>query len=96
MIQKNDFIDRLAKKGYTKSAASEITDDFIRTIEEALISGEAVSFYGFGKFDVREYGQREVVSPTTKERITVPAFKSPCFTAGRALRRAVKEGFIRE
>lgn len=96
MIQKEDFVTKLAAKGYTKHDARIIVDDFIRTIEEALVAGEGVMFRGFGTFDVRERVEREGVDPQTKERIVIPAYKSPHFTAGKLLKREVKEGIIRE
>jgi len=96
MLQRDDFITRLAQKGYTKSAAGIIINDFIRTIEEILVEGESVMFRGFGTFDVREHIQRESVDPQTGERIVVPAFRAPKFTAGKLLKRRVKEGVIRD
>ena len=95
MIQKKEFIERLAAKGYTKADATVIIDDFILTLKEALIERESVSFHGFGKFEVKEHKGREVISPTSGEKVLVPNFLVPSFTAGDTLKRAVKEGFIR-
>lgn len=96
MLNKQDFVALLAQKGYTKQAASVVVDDFIRTLEEILVSGEAVTFRGFGSFDVRERPARESVDPQTKERIMLPSYRTPKFTAGKLLKRAIKEGLIRE
>lgn len=95
MLQKKDFIERLAAKGYTKADAAVVIDDFILTLKEALIQKESVAFHGFGKFEVREHKGRQVVSPTSGELVDVPNFLVPTFTAGDSLKRAVKEGFIR-
>lgn len=96
MVQRDDFIDRLSKKGYTKHDAAVIMDDFIRTLEEALVEGESVMFRGFGTFDIRERAARESTSPRTKERIVIPPYRAPHFTPGKLLKRAIKEGIIRE
>lgn len=96
MLQKEDFIERLAQKGYTKKDAGTIMNDFISTLEEILVSGESVMFRGFGTFEVRERKERESVTPKAHERITIPAFRAPHFTAGKLLKREVKEGFIRK
>lgn len=96
MLQRDDFIERLYKKGYTKRDAAIIMDDFIRTLEEALVEGESVMFRGFGTFEVRNRSGRELVSPTTKERITIPAYRTPHFTAGKLLKREVKDGVLQE
>lgn len=96
MLLREDFITRLAQKGYTKNDAGVILDDFIRTIEEILVEGESVMFYGFGTFDVRERVERVCIDPQTKERIVIPSYRTPKFTAGKSLKRAVKEGYIRD
>lgn len=96
MLRRNDFIERLAAKGYTKHDAGVIIDDFIRTLEEILVEGESVMFHGFGTFEVREHAAKESINPQTKERIVVPAYRTPKFTAGKLLKREVKEGLIRD
>lgn len=96
MLKRNDIIERLMLKGYTKNDSGIILDDVFSVITEALVSGEGVQIYGFGAFDVKEYAPRETVDFQSKERIVIPAYKAPKFTAGKLLKRAVKEGFIRE
>lgn len=92
MVQRENFIERLSKKGYTKHDAGVIMDDFIKTLSEALVEGESVMFRGFGTFEVRERAERESISPQTKERITIPSYRSPHFTAGKLLKREIREG----
>lgn len=96
MLKRNDIIERLALNGYTKKDAGVILDDVIKIITEALVEGESVQIHGFGTFDVKKYKPRETVDLQTKERIVIPAYRTPKFTAGKLLKRAVKEGFIRE
>lgn len=96
MLKRNDIIERIALKGYTKKDAEIILDDFVAVITEALVNGENVQIHGFGTFGVKECAEKETVDIKTKERIVVPAYKAPKFTAGKLLKRAVKEGFIRE
>ena len=95
MLKHNDIIERLSLKGYTKSDAGVILDDVFDVITEALVAGEGVQIYGFGAFDIKEYAPRESVDYQTKERIIIPSHKTPKFTAGKFLKRAVKEGFVR-
>lgn len=96
MLKRDDIIERLVLKGYTKKDAAVVLDDMIKLITEALVEGESVQLHGFGTFDVRDYKARESVDLQTKERIVVPAYKAPKFTAGDLLKRAIKEGFVRE
>lgn len=96
MLKRNDIIERISLKGYTKKDAGVILDDIVQTITEALIAGESVQIHGFGTFDVKKCKPRETVDLMSKERIVIPAYKAPKFTAGKLLKRAVKEGFVRE
>lgn len=96
MLKRNDIIERLTLKGYTKKDAGIIIDDIVMTITEALVEGESVQLHGFGTFDVKEIKSREVVDLQSKDRILIPSYKAPKFTAGSLLKRAVKEGFVRK
>lgn len=95
-MNKSEFIDIVAKKGYTKKAASVIIDDVIKSISEVLANGDSIQLYGFGTFSVRETGDREGIDFQSKERIVIPGHKAPKFTPGNMLKRAVKEGILRE
>lgn len=96
MLKKNELVEKLAAKGYTKKDATVIWNDVISVMIEALANGESVRLYGFGEFAVKEHAARDTVNVHTGERFTVPAFKHPSFTAGKLLKRAVKEGYVRE
>ncbi len=96
MLQKDDFIERLSKKGYTKHDAGVIMGDFIRTLEEALVNGESVMFRGFGTFEIRDRVERTSINPQTKAPIVIPSYRTAHFTPGKLLKREIKEGIIRE
>lgn len=96
MLNKDNFITRFAAKGYTKKDSAVIIDDFLRTLEEVLVEGESVQFYGFGKFEVRNYKERTSTNLHTGDTIEVPAYRAVHFTAGKLLKRSVKEGLLRE
>ena len=96
MVTKEEFVERLSQKGYTKRDAGVVMDDFIRTLEEALVGGESVMFHGFGTFEVRERAERESSNPQTKERIVIPSYRAAHFTPGKKLKREIKEGLIRD
>lgn len=91
----DDLINRLATKGYTKVACKLIWKDVFQTLEETLVDGEDIRVMGFGKFVVRELGERWVEHPATKEKVIVPAHKTVRFLPGERLRRELDEGFIR-
>jgi len=62
----------------------------LATVEDALRRGSEVSVSGFGKFHVSDRGARTGVNPRTGERIQIAASRVPRFSAGSALKNAVK------
>lgn len=89
-MQKTEFIEHVAKEAsVTKSEADKVVRATLRVIEEALSSGDKITLTGFGTFEVRERGERQVTSIRTKEKVTVAASKLPSFSAGSELKAAV-------
>jgi len=92
-VTKSEFVDRVADQaGIGKNEATKAVDATLSVIEETLSRGGEVSFTGFGKFSVAERGARQGVNPQTGERIEIAASKVPRFSAGSALKSAVKSG----
>ena len=91
-MTKNEFVDQVAQKsGLQRREASKAVDAFLESIQEALRSGEDVSFTGFGKFSVQNRAARQGVNPRNPgERVEIPASKVPKFSAGSALKQAVR------
>jgi DNA-binding protein HU-beta len=90
-VTKADFVDKLAaKSGLTKKDSAAVVDAFVDVITEALKKGEEVQFTGFGKFYVQKREARQGINPQTKAKIKIPATKVPKFSAGLALKSAVK------
>lgn len=95
MVRREDFIERLSKKGYTKQDASVIMDDFLAALQEALAEGESVMFRGFGTFEVRDRMGRE--SKDTKgNKIFIPPYRSVHFTVGKVLKKEIQENKSQE
>ncbi len=92
-MTKGEFVDQVASSsGLGKTEAGNAVDAVLRVIEETLRRGGEVNFTGFGKFTVAERGARQGVNPQTGERIQIAASKVPRFSAGSALKNAVKSG----
>ena len=90
-MTKSEFVDQVAdRSGLSKKDASDAVDAFIDTVESALRRGSEVAFSGFGKFSVSNRSAREGRNPATGERIHIAATRVPKFTAGAALKKAVK------
>lgn len=92
MIYKENFIKRIASKGYTRHDASTLVNDVIKTIEEALVSGESVMFHGFGTFETRDRAERKGYNLQTDDSLVIPPYRAVHFTPGKRLRREIKSG----
>ncbi|MGI8845535.1 MAG: HU family DNA-binding protein [Thermoleophilaceae bacterium] len=90
-VTKSEFVDQVASEsGLSKSDAGEAVDAVLTVVEGTLKRGGEISFTGFGKFSVAERGARQGVNPQTGEKIQIAASKVPRFSAGSALKKAVK------
>jgi DNA-binding protein HU-beta len=90
-VTKAEFVDKLAaKSGLTKKDAAGVVDAFVEVVTESLKKGEEVQFTGFGKFYVQARDARQGINPQSKAKISIPASKVPKFSAGLALKSAVK------
>ena len=90
-MSKSDFVEKVAaESGLSKKDAAAAVDAVLTTIEDALKSGDEVTFTGFGKFHVASRGAREGRNPRTGESMSIAATKVPRFTAGSGLKKAVK------
>jgi len=91
-VTKSEFIDKVASRsGLSKKDAGSAVDAMLDSIQETLAHGGDVAFTGFGKFHVQQRAARTGVNPRTKEKQQIPASKVPKFTAGSALKAAVKK-----
>jgi DNA-binding protein HU-beta len=92
-VTKQDFVDAVADRaGLSKRDAAEAVDAVLDTITDALKSGDSVTFTGFGKFSTSARAARMGVNPRTGERVQINATTVPKFSAGSALKSAVKGG----
>lgn len=91
-MTKQEFVDQVAERsGLSRREASKAVDAFLESIQDALKSGESVNFTGFGKFSTADRAARTGVNPRTGERVDIAASRVPRFSAGSALKSAVKQ-----
>lgn len=90
-VTKSEFVDQVSSEsGLSKGDASDAVDAVLTVIQGTLQRGGDINFTGFGKFSVAERGARQGVNPQTGERIQIAASRVPRFSAGSALKKAVK------
>ena len=92
-MTKNEFVDQVAERsGLGKGEAGKAVDAVLESLQEVLSRGGEVNFTGFGKFSVADRSARQGVNPQTGEKIQIAASRVPRFSAGSALKNAVKSG----
>jgi DNA-binding protein HU-beta len=90
-MNKSELAVKLAKEtGLTKTAATNTIETLIETITKALKKGDQVSLVGFGTFKTASRKARKARNPQTGAPINIPKRRVPRFTAGKALKQAVK------
>jgi nucleoid DNA-binding protein len=90
-LTKTDLVDQVAERlDMTKTDTKRVLDAMLEVITESLSNQVKVSITGFGSFESKLYKARKGVNPRTGEKLQIPATYRPTFSAGAALKRAVK------
>lgn len=90
-VTKDQLVDAIAgKTDLSKKDAEAVLEAFTDEVTSALQSGNKVTLTGFGTFRVSHRAARQGINPQTKEKIQIKAMNVPKFTAGKALKDAVK------
>jgi DNA-binding protein HU-beta len=91
-VTKQEFVDAVAQRsGLNRREAAQAVDAVLETIQDALKRRDQINFTGFGKFATSERKARMGVNPRNPgEKVHIPAATVPKFTAGSALKQAVR------
>ena len=90
-MNKHDLVNKIAKDvDLSKNAAAAAVDSFIDGITKALRKGDTITFVGFGTFKTSVRQARTARNPQTGASIKVPKRRVARFTAGSALKKAVR------
>lgn len=90
-MTKADLVAYVAKKAsLTAKASKEAVNSVFGAISDSLKKGDKVVVTGFGTFMVRNRAARKGRNPQTGAPISIPARKTPGFTAGKALKKVVR------
>ncbi len=90
-MNKQELIAKIAKDtGVSKTAAAGAVDSFLDGITKALKKGDSITFVGFGTFKTSQRKARTARNPQTGAPIKIKARRVVRFSAGKALKNAVK------
>ena len=89
-MNKSQFVDHVAQRAeLSRRDAEQAVDAALRTIEAQLARGGEITLTGFGKFTVADRSARQGRNPQTGEALEIKASRTPRFSAGANLKRAV-------
>jgi len=90
-MNKQELVQKIAKDAaLTKASATAAVESFLDGITRSLKKGDPITFVGFGTFKTSQRKARLARNPRTGEAIKVPKHRVVRFTAGKALKNAVK------
>ena len=90
-MTKEELIAKMAvSAGITKVAATSALEAFTGAVTASLKKGRKVSLVNFGTFTVAKRRARTGRNPRTGEALQIPAARVPKFSAGKALKSAVR------
>jgi integration host factor subunit alpha len=86
-LTKAQIIEMIAEQnGFAKNKNLQLVENLIEIIKQTLESGDVVQVSGFGKFCVRNKGQRRGRNPSTGSVLMLPARKAVRFKCSGKLR----------
>lgn len=91
-MNKAELITKIAEnceRDLTKKDVEAVVNTFMKTVEEALVSGDSIQLIGFGSFVVKQRASRTGKNPKTGESIEIPASLVPSFKASSKLKEAM-------
>ena len=90
-MNKQDLIAKIANDtGATKTDAAAAVESLLDGITRALKKGDPITFVGFGTFRTSQRRARLARNPRTGAPIKIPKRRVVRFTAGKALKTAVR------
>ena len=90
-MNKTELIDVIAKEAdITKAAAARALDAFTDAVTASLKKGDNVTLIGFGTFKVSQRAARTGRNPQTGAAVKIPKRRVVRFSAGKALKAAIK------
>jgi DNA-binding protein HU-beta len=91
LMNKKDLVEKVAQvTGLSLRQSGDAIDSALDAIKGTMKKGNKVTLVGFGTFSVNSKKARKGRNPRTGEEINIAARKTPKFTAGKALKDALK------
>lgn len=90
-MNRQDLVSKIAKDvGISKTNAAAAVESFIDGVTRTLKKGDSITFVGFGTFKTTQRKARTARNPQTGATIKIPKRRVVRFSAGKALKDAVR------
>lgn len=90
-MNKAELVSAISEAAGLKNKETEaLLEALTSSVADALQKGDKVAVTGFGTYSVTKRKARKGRNPRTGKQITIPASKAPRFSAGKALKDALK------
>jgi nucleoid DNA-binding protein len=90
-VNKQDLVRKISQDiGVTRTSTAATVDALLAGITRALKKGDAITLVGFGTFKTTLRKARVARNPRTGDAIKIPKRRVVRFTAGKALKSAVR------
>jgi DNA-binding protein HU-beta len=92
IMNRADLISAIAEKleNVTKKQTQHFLESFLEILMKTIKAGDKLTLVDFGTFGIKNRAARNARNPRTGEAIKIPATRVPYFSAGKALKTAVK------
>ena len=91
-LTKAGLANHLAEEiGLNKREATNVIEQIVGKISDALANGSMVKISGFGKFKLRDKGSRPGRNPKTGEEVEVEARRVVTFKSSQKLKELVEQ-----
>ena len=92
LMNKQELVDTVAaQSNASKALTSEIIDEVLAKITQAVVSGNTVQLVGFGSFGTGARAARVGRNPKTGEALQIAAATTVKFTAGKGFKDSVNQ-----
>lgn len=88
-LTKNDIVAAVHELGFSKKKSVEVIESLLEIIKKALETSEDVLISGFGKFCVKQKGQRRGRNPATGQDLILRERRVVTFKCSGKLRNKI-------
>ncbi len=96
-MTKAEIVTKIVKKtGLDKESVLTVVEQFMTSVKESLVDGEAVYLRGFGSFIIKERATKTARNISKDKAIIIPAHNIPAFKPAKTFMAQVSGELVNE